>query len=335
MVNLGSPDSPKPRDVYTYLTQFLNDRRVIDINWLGRLLLVNGIIVPFRHRKSAAIYKKLWTANGSPLIAHGKELREKVEAELHKSGQEEYKCFLAMRYRQPSLEKALCEIKSYNPQELIVLPLFPQYASASTGSVIDKVMRIMRDLYVFPKTTFINQFYAHPQYIQAFVENGLKHDPSKFDHVIFSYHGLPERQVDKVYKDRKCSNHSCEDEINEENSLCYKAACYATSRLIAQGLGLKKEDYTVSFQSRLGKGWIEPFSDVVITDLAKKGMKKLLVYSPAFIADCLETTIEIGEEYQELFEEHGGEKIQLVESLNTSETWIKAVADIVLNKYSC
>ncbi len=333
LVNLGSPDSPKPRDVYTYLTQFLNDRRVIDINWLGRFILVNGIIVPLRHRKSAAVYKKLWTPEGSPLIAHGRKLTHKLEDALNQQSDIEYKCFLGMRYRQPSIENALRDIDHYAPHELIVVPLFPQYASASTGSVIDKVMRIMRDFYVFPKTTIINQFYDHPLYIQGFVENGKKHDPSKYDHVIFSFHGLPERQVDKIYDDRKCRNHSCEHEINDENKLCYKATCYATTRLIAQGLGLKEEDYTVAFQSRLGRGWIEPFSDKVIQNLAEQGKKKVLVFSPAFVADCLETTIEIGEEYQELFEEHGGEKIQLVESLNTNETWVHALKDIVLSKY--
>jgi ferrochelatase len=329
LVNLGSPDSPKPRDVYTYLTQFLNDRRVIDINWLGRLLLVNGIIVPFRHRKSAAVYQKLWTPEGSPLIAHGKRVRQLLETSLAEDQSTEYKCYLAMRYRQPSIENALKEIQSYNPDQLLVLPLFPQYASASTGSVIDKVMRIMRDMYVFPKTTFIHQFYDHPLYIKAFVENGAKHQPKQYDHVIFSFHGLPERQVDKVYDDRKCKNHSCEHEINDENKLCYKATCYATSRMIAEGLGLDSSAYTVAFQSRLGKGWIGPFSDQVIQNLAKAGKKKLLVYSPAFIADCLETTIEIGEEYQELFEESGGEKIQLVESLNDSPTWIRCLTDLV------
>jgi ferrochelatase len=140
---------------------------------------------------------------------------------------------------------------------------------------------------------------------------------------------LPERQVDKIYDDRKCSNHSCEHEINDENKLCYKATCYATTRLIAEAIGLKQEDYTVAFQSRLGKGWIEPFSDKVIEELAKKGAKKILVFSPAFVADCLETTIEIGEEYQELFEHHGGEKVQLVPSLNDNKTWIDALEDMV------
>ncbi len=328
LVNLGSPDSPEPSDVRRYLTEFLNDPRVIDIAWAGRKLLVNGIIVPFRHRKSAKIYKKLWTENGSPLIHYGRQVQRLLQEKFNTEKNVHTKVFLAMRYQNPSLESALTEIVKWNPDELVIIPLFPQYASASTGSVIDKCMRIMRDLWTFPNIKMVSQFYDHPLFIKAFVERGKQYNLSEYDHVLFSYHGLPERHVDKVYEDRECKKHSCEDEINDENKLCYKATCYATTRMIAEGLGLKKENYTVCFQSRLGKGWIEPFSDHVITDLAKKGMKNLLVFSPAFVADCLETTIEIGDEYQELFEEHGGKKIQLVESLNESPTWIDALYDL-------
>jgi ferrochelatase len=217
----------------------------------------------------------------------------------------------------------------WNPDKIIVLPLFPHYASASTGSVIDKCMRIMRDMWAFPEIQFINQFWDHPLYLQAFANRAKQFDIASYDHVIFSYHGLPERQVDKVYEDRACRNHSCEHEINDENKHCYKATCYATTREIAMRCGIEESHYTVAFQSRLGGGWIEPFSDKVIEELAKKGAKKLLVFSPAFVADCLETTIEIGEEYQELFEEHGGEKVQLVPSLNDSDDWIDLLEDIV------
>ncbi len=328
LINLGSPDSPEPSDVASYLTEFLNDPRVIDINWLGRKILVNGIIVPFRHRKSSKVYKELWTAEGSPLIYYGRQTQLKLQHRFQNDSQET-RIFLAMRYKNPSIEAAVSSIVKWNPDKLIVLPMFPHYASASTGSVIDKCMRIMRDLWVFPEIQFVNQFWDHPLYLQAFANRAKQFDIKAYDHVIFSYHGLPERQVDKVYEDRACRNHSCEHEINDENKLCYKAACYATSREIAQRCGIDPANYTVSFQSRLGKGWIEPFSDIVIEDLAKKGAKKLLVFSPAFVADCLETTIEIGEEYQEIFEEHGGEKVQLVPSLNDGDDWIDLLEDIV------
>lgn len=329
LVNLGSPNSPKPKDVYRYLTEFLNDPRVIDINWLGRKILVNGIIVPFRHRKSARVYEKLWTENGSPLIHYGNRNRDLLQKKFDANDNADVRVFLAMRYQNPSLESAITEIRKWNADKVVVLPLFPQYASATTGSVIDKCMRMMRDLWVFPEVTFVSQFWDHPAYLNAFANRGKSFNLPEYDHVLFSYHGLPERQVDKVYDDRKCSNHSCESEINEENKFCYKATCYGTSREIAHRLGLKDEQYTVCFQSRLGKGWIEPFSDEVIIKLAKEGKKNLLVYSPAFVADCLETIIEIGEEYQELFEEHGGKKIQLVPSLNDGEDWIEALHQIL------
>jgi ferrochelatase len=325
LVNLGSPDSPSPSDVYRYLTEFLNDPRVIDIPWLGRKLLVNGIIVPFRHRKSAAVYKKLWTENGSPLIHSGKEVAKLLQARLA----DNEKVFLAMRYQNPSMDNVLKEIQDWNPDKIILIPLFPQYASASGGSVIDKALKIISQWWVIPEIHVVSQFFDQPDYIRGFVENGKQFNLSEYDHVLFSYHGLPERQVDKVYEDRACRNHSCEHEINEENKFCYKATCYATTRLIAEGLGLNESGYTVCFQSRLGKGWIEPFSDVVIEELAKKGAKKLLVFSPAFVADCLETTIEIGDEYQELFEEHGGEKVQLVPSLNEGKAFVDCLESLV------
>jgi len=325
LVNLGSPDSPKPSDVYRYLTEFLNDPRVIDLPWLGRKLLVNGIIVPFRHRKSAKVYEQLWTKNGSPLIQSGFAVAELLQKRLG----DNQKVFLAMRYQSPSLDQVLAQVQEWGPDEIILIPLFPQYASASTGSVLEKTLGIISKWWVIPSIRTVSQFYDHPDYIRGFVENGSKFQLTDYDHVLFSYHGLPERQLDKVYKDRKCSNHSCEHEINEENQFCYKATCYATTRLIAAGLGLREDQYTVCFQSRLGKGWIEPFSDQVIKDLAAQGAKRLLVFSPAFVADCLETTVEIGTEYQELFEEHGGEKVQLVPSLNESETWINCLEDLV------
>lgn len=326
LVNLGSPDSPKPRDVYRYLTEFLNDPRVIDLPWLARKLLVNCIIVPFRHRKSARVYEQLWTPEGSPLIATGRKLGARVQERFDEGHQ---RVFLAMRYQNPSMNRILEEVRLWGPDQIILIPLFPHYASASGGSVLEKALRIISGWWVIPELKFISQFYDHPLYIRAFAENGRKFDLSSFDHVLFSYHGLPERQVDKVYKDNACRNHSCETEMNEENRFCYKATCYATTRMIAAELGIAESDYTVCFQSRLGKGWIEPFSDVVITDLAKKGAKRLLVFSPAFVADCLETTVEIGHEYQELFMKSGGELVQLVPSLNEGTTWIDCLEDMV------
>jgi protoporphyrin/coproporphyrin ferrochelatase len=329
VINLGTPDSPSVGDVRSYLSQFLNDPRVIDIPWLLRKMLVNLIIVPFRAPKSAKIYQKLWTVNGSPLLYYSKRVKELLQAELADT----HDVYLAMRYKNPSIPSVLEEMRKKNYSKIIVLPMFPQYASASTGSAHEEVMRVINKWWVIPDVQFIAQYYDHPLFIEAFAERGQKYKIDDYDHVIFSYHGLPERQVDKVYTDGKlCKDHNCEDEITEENKFCYKATCYATTRLLAAKLNIPKEKYTVSFQSRLDEKWIKPFSDVVVADCAKKGMKKLLIFSPAFTADCLETIIEIGDEYQEIFHEHGGEKVQLVESLNDHPVWISCLKDLVLAK---
>jgi len=214
----------------------------------------------------------------------------------------------------------------------MVVPLFPQYASATTGSVVDKVMKIISKWWVIPELKFINQFYDNVGYINTVIEQAKKYKLDDYDHVLFSYHGLPVRQVDKVYKDGTlCESHNCETEISETNKFCYKATCYATTRLIATKLGLSTEKHTVCFQSRLDKNWLEPFTDKVIVEQAKKGAKRVLVFSPAFVADCLETLIEIGVEYQKLFEEHGGIKIQLVESLNDHPMWVETLKEMVIN----
>jgi protoporphyrin/coproporphyrin ferrochelatase len=326
LINLGTPDSPSVGDVRSYLSQFLNDPRVIDIPWLLRKILVNLIIVPFRASKSAKIYKKLWTPNGSPLLYYSLRVKELLQKELN-SG---YDVHLAMRYKNPSIPDVMAEMKKSNYKKIIVLPLFPQYASASTGSAHDEVMRVLRTWWVIPDITFISQYYDHPTFIKSILERAKKYDLKEFDHILFSYHGLPERHVDKVYSSGRCADHNCENEITEENKFCYKATCYATTRLLANELNIPKEKHTVCFQSRLDEKWLKPFSDKVVEDCARKGMKKILVFSPAFTADCLETIIEIGEEYQEIFKEHGGEKVQLVESLNDHPLWINCLKEIVL-----
>ncbi len=326
LLQLGTPDSPKVKDVRRYLFEFLNDPRVIDIPAILRAMLVNLIIVPFRAPKSAKIYEHLWTDKGSPILLYTQEITGLLQKELGGG----FKVEFAMRYQNPSMEDVLGRIKKANYKKIIVVPLFPQYASATTGSAVEKAMRIISKWWVIPEVKFIGQFYDHPLFVEAFAERGRQYDINSYDHVIFSYHGLPERQVNKVYEDGKpCSDHDCEKIITEENKHCYKATCYATTRLLAAKLGIPESRYTVSFQSRLGKGWLEPFSDNVIIQKAKEGAKKLLVFSPAFVADCLETTVEIGYEYQQLFKEHGGEKVQLVESLNNHPKWIETLKSLV------
>lgn len=332
LVNLGTPDSPKVSDVRKYLFEFLNDPRVIDIPALARWLLVNLIIVPFRAPKSAAEYRKLWTPEGSPLLTHGVALQGKLQ-DLLNDPQIDFTVELAMRYQSPSIDEVLKRMKKVQYDQIIVLPLYPQYASSTTGSTHEKIMRIMRKWYVIPEVTFISQYYDNPEMIDTIVSLGKKHDIADYDHIIFSYHGLPTSQVDKVYEDGEpCDDHSCEKEINDANRFCYKATCFATTRLIADKLGLDESRYTVAFQSRLDKNWLEPFADKVVEERAKKGDKKLLFFSPAFTADCLETTVEIGEAYEEDFKEMGGEKLTLVESLNSHPSWVSALKNMVMSR---
>ncbi|MEX1241230.1 MAG: ferrochelatase, partial [Cyclobacteriaceae bacterium] len=193
VINLGTPDSPSVSDVRSYLSQFLNDPRVIDIAWILRKILVNLIIVPFRAPKSARIYRKLWTANGSPLLYYSEQVRKLLQVELGNR----YEVHLAMRYRHPSIPKVLEEMRKKNFDEIVVLPMFPQYASASTGSALQEVMRVVGEWWVIPEIKFVSQYYDHPMFINAIVGRGRSYDLAAYDHILFSYHGLPGRQVDK------------------------------------------------------------------------------------------------------------------------------------------
>lgn len=330
LIQLGTPDSPSVKDVRKYLTEFLNDPRVIDIPWLPRKLLVNGIIVPFRAPKSAKIYKELWDfGNGvSPLITHTESLKKLVQAKFEG---DDITFEIAMRYQNPSMNSVLERMKKALYDQIIIIPLFPQYASASTGSAVEKAMDIIKKWWVIPEIKIVSQFYDNPAFIDAIVDRAKQFDLKEYDHILFSYHGLPVRQVDKVYEGETdlCSDQPCESQINEFNKYCYKATSFATTRLIAEKLGISEKDYTVCFQSRLDKKWLEPFSDKIVEEWGKKGAKKLLVFSPAFVADCLETIIEIGGEYQEIFEEFGGEKIQLVPSTNDHPKFVECISELV------
>jgi len=326
LINLGTPDSPSVKDVRIYLREFLNDPRVIDIPAIARFFLVNFIIVPFRTLKSAKIYKELWTEDGSPILFYSRSVKKKLQQVLG----DDFEVELAMRYQNPGLDEVLAQLEKKNYEKIIVIPLFPQYASATTGSIIEKVMKIISKWFIIPKIKIISQFYDDEGFINTIVEHAKKYNINDYDHILFSYHGLPIRQIDNVYGDGTlCKEHNCENKITEKNKYCYKATCYATTRLLTDKMNIPKEKHTVCFQSRLDKKWLEPFSDKIVIEQAKRGARKLLVFSPAFVSDCLETTIEIGKEYQHLFEEHGGEKIQLVESLNDHPMWIEALKNII------
>jgi ferrochelatase len=275
------------------------------------------------------VYKELWKhGNGSsPLLTHSLNLQNKLQEEFKT---EDITIELAMRYQNPSMDSVLERMQRANYDQIIILPLFPQYASASSGSAIEKAMNIIRKWWVIPEIKIVSQFWNNDGYINSIVDRAKEFNLSDFDHILFSYHGLPERQVDKVYEGTDlCRDQPCEREINQENKYCYKATSYATTRLISEKLGIPENRYTVCFQSRLDKKWLTPFSDKIVEEQAKNGAKKLLVFSPAFVADCLETIIEIGTEYQEIFEENGGEKVQLVPSSNDHPEFVKGLIDII------
>lgn len=304
------------------------DGRVMDIPALRRNLLVRGIIVPFRAPNSAKLYKEIWDENtGSPLLYYSLAQQQLLQEQLGS----EYHVELAMRYQNPSIDVALANLKRMNLESIRVIPLFPQYASASTGSVIDKVMTLMRKWHTFPEISIVNDFYDNELMIDVFIENAQKHDPQAYDYVLFSYHGLPIRQLSDVEESGQhdCEKAGCRQRIGQDNRYCYLAQCYATTRLLAQRLDLGPAQYAVCFQSRLGKTpWIQPYTSDALKEVAAKGSKRLLVFCPAFVADCLETIYEVGTEYADDFKALGGEKVQLVESLNTHPKWISALTQM-------
>tara|TARA_B100000287_G_scaffold87334_2_gene79978 strand:- start:484 stop:1482 length:999 start_codon:yes stop_codon:yes gene_type:complete len=325
LVNLGTPDKPTYLSVFKYLRQFLMDGRVININPFLRFILVNFIICPTRSFSSTKVYKEVWDKNtGSPLLHNTTKLAEKLVNKV-----QDYDVYFAMRYQNPSIESVINKILETNPDEITVLPLFPHYAAATTGSVYQEISRVISKKWVVPNIRFINQFYDNEKFINAWVDKASKFDLNTYDKVIFSYHGIPNSHVDNVYPDSLCSDHNCESEVTNENKFCYKATTYETTKILANRLNLSPDKYQVTFQSRLTNKWLTPFTDEVLESLPTNGNKNVLVFSPAFTADCLETIIEIGDEYKELFLEAGGEKLDYVESLNYSDLWADAIIDII------
>lgn len=325
MVQLGTPDNPTTSDVRKYLTEFLMDPRVMDIPYLGRTLLVKGAIVPKRAPLSAATYRTIWDEQtGSPLMYYSQLQRDLLQHELG----EDYHVELAMRYQNPSIASALKKMEVMKLESIRVIPLFPQYASATTGSVIEKVMELMRTWQYFPQVSFVSNYCDDDEMCATFANHGRKYAIEEYDHVLFSYHGLPVRQLGKVDSTGalNCPDAGCSACKESKKTYCYLSQCYATSRVIAGKLGLTKEQYSVCFQSRLGKTpWIQPYTSDTLRDMAERGFKRLLVFSPAFVADCIETLDEIRVEYANEFKSFGGEEITMVESLNDDPKWINVL----------
>ena len=328
LMNVGSPDKPEPRAVRKYLTQFLNDRRVIDLPWILQKFLVNLIIIPFRIKKSTGLYKRIWSDMGSPLIAITGMIQKKLEV----MAGSRFKVFTGMRYGNPGYKKALEEIKKGQFDQLVVFPLFPQYAMSTTETAFAAIDNELKKQKIKIPVIKIDQFYNHPGFIAAFADKVKQCHPENFDHIVFTYHGLPDRQVEKCHPGIKVHLCDCKNEIPAHGTHCYRATCYATTRLIASVLGLPKGFFTTSFQSRLTKNWLSPFTDETLLLKIQEGKKKILVVAPSFVTDCLETIIEIGEDYQILFRKNGGEKLQWVESLNSDNLWLETIEHIILQQ---
>ncbi len=332
IVNTGTPDKPEVKEVRSFLSEFLNDKRVIDLPWLLRKILVNLIIVPFRAPKSTQLYRKLWTPDGSPLRYYLTSLATKVQAKLT----DRYIVLGVLRYGKPSLRETIMDLKKNPPDKLVILPLYPHYASSTTGSVIELINNEIKSWNAIPEIRIVGQFYSHPEYVNTMVEHIKKYDPERFDHILFSYHGLPLSHIQRIHPDNDCTVCDCEKKFPADGAFCYKATCYETTRLLSAKLNLTPDIFSTSFQSRLTKKWLSPFTDETLVKLARSGKKKVLVIAPSFVADCLETMIEIKEEYQSLFMNEGGKELILVQSLNDSDAWVDSlmrISDLSTDQY--
>lgn len=325
LINLGTPNKPTVWSVARFLNQFLNDKHVIDIPWVFRRLLVNFIIIPFRVRNSTRLYKQLWLPKGSPLFVHTQSLTQKLQQKLSPR----MTVFMAMRYQKPAIAATLKRIKEEGYEKIIVLPLFPQLAASTTSSIQDEVGRIIKKWGESPQVQFIEPFYAHPGFWKTYADIVRGYNPETYDFILFSFHGLPNKHIEKLHPDHQICDCRCDQELSEHGRYCYRAACYHSAQLIANKLNLPENKYLVTFQSRLSSKWISPFSDQTLIRLAEEGYKRVLVVAPSFVADCLETNIEIGVEYKRLFMAHGGQELTLVRSLNDSDEWVEGLQTIV------
>lgn len=328
LINLGTPDAPRAPEVRRYLREFLSDPRVIDIPALPRFLLVNGIIAPFRAPRSAAAYRTIWGPQGSPLLTNGRALEAALQQRLG-----DRPVALGMRYGQPSLASALERLLERGVERVLAVPLYPQYASSSTGSSVERLYRLASERWNTPWIEVLPPFFDAPEFLDAAAELArpvlARLEP---DHVLLSYHGLPERHIRKSDPSGShcLASAGCCDQPCAANRWCYRAQCFATSRGLAARLGLPEERISTAFQSRLGRDpWIQPFTDERVLELARAGVKRLAVLCPSFAADCLETLEEIGGRAREEFLAHGGEALELVPCVNASPGWVAGLAALI------
>jgi len=347
LVNLGTPSAPDVASVRRFLKAFLSDPDVITLPFPLRWLLLHLFILPFRPYQTQRAYQAIWTKEGSPLQVYSEALQSALQEQLG----EDYQVALSMRYSQPSIAQALGQLLEGGCQTIRVVPLFPQYAVATTASikaVVDACFTRWKEqhcnqsvgLFV-PKLTFLDDFFDHPLYIQALAEHIkpalLKHKP---DVLLMSYHGLPVSQIKRCCSKQCCTRKEtvpCPDKpLDQDNRYCYRAQCYATSRQVAKALGLSAQQYKVAFQSRLGRTpWIQPYTDKVLEVLAKQGVRHVAVVCPSFITDCLETLEEIGIRAKAQWQALGGESLTLITCLNDNPSWIDALTGFCRNEFDC
>lgn len=324
LVNLGSPKSTSVEDVKDYLDEFLMDEKVIDYRWIFRALLVQGIILKTRPKKSAEAYKTVWTEEGSPLIVISKHLQQRLQEIV------DVPVALGMRYAEPSIKTGIQELVDLGITQITLFPLYPQYAMSTTETVIDKAEEVRQKFFPDIKINYIQPFYDREIYVDALAKSIAEKLPADFDLLQFSYHGVPERHIYKTDPTKTCSMDNCCQKDNlPSHKFCYRHQCYKVTELVREKLVLPKEKVLVTFQSRLGKDkWIEPYTDATLEGLAKKGVKKLAIVCPAFVSDCLETLEEISIEGKEIFLHNGGERFDYIPCLNEQADWINVVKQL-------
>ena len=320
LVNLGSPESPSTKDVKKYLGEFLMDERVIDVSLWARTLLVKGIILNTRPKASAAAYKKIWWKEGSPLIVISERLQNKIQKQI------EIPVALAMRYGGMTIKKGLQELVDKGVEKVLLFPLYPQFAMATTETILVKAEEERQKYFPSLKIESVPAFYNKPDYIEVLskaIENSLRN--IEYEYLLFSYHGVPERHIRKrdITKSHCKIDKTCCETNSKSHEFCYRHQCYEVTRLVAKKLQLKPDTFSTSFQSRLGfDPWLQPYTDLTIERLAKQGIKKMAIVTPAFVSDCLETLEEIAMEGEEIFKELGGKEFTTVACLNNSHNWV-------------
>jgi len=330
LMNLGSPGSTEVKDVKRYLNEFLMDERVIDVPYIFRYLLIKGFIVPFRSPKSAEAYKTIWTKEGSPLIVLTKQLQYAVQKGFDEPVE------IAMRYGNPTPKYAYDKLLQQHPdlEEVILFPLYPHYAMSSFETAVEFMKEVHRQYRYSFRITTIKPYYNNPDYITALAESIKPYLQQEYDRVLFSYHGIPERHI------RKSDTTGCHClQVNDccnmaspAHATCYRHQVFTTTKLVTEQLNIPKEKYSLSFQSRLGKGWLQPFTDIRLEELPKEGVKKLLILCPAFVSDCLETLEEIAERGKETFLLAGGELYTMIPCMNIHPLWVQAISKWI-NEY--